>query len=125
MMMILGFIALVIIALFIIAPLFDMLWLWADPPEENSASEQRTSRLKRKTNVEYIGKHGTAITPLRPSGYIVVGGELIAARTEGDFIDESTSVTVVSAKGNDLIVKTKDKEKDNGTQRIRDDARGL
>ena len=44
----------------------------------------------------YLGKTGTAITPLRPTGVIEVGGDRIEVVTEGEFIAAGSKVRVVA-----------------------------
>jgi membrane-bound serine protease (ClpP class) len=52
----------------------------------------------------FTGKTGTAVTPLRPSGTIVVGGKRVDAMTGGEFLDQGTPVRVISTKGLAVIV---------------------
>lgn len=44
----------------------------------------------------YLGKSGTALTPLRPTGVVEVGGERIEVVTEGEFIAAGSKVRVVA-----------------------------
>ncbi len=44
----------------------------------------------------YLGKTGVALTPLRPTGVIEVGGERIEVVTEGEFIAAGSKVRVVA-----------------------------
>ena len=44
----------------------------------------------------YLGKTGIALTPLRPTGVIEVGGERIEVVTEGEFIAAGSNVRVVA-----------------------------
>lgn len=44
----------------------------------------------------YLGKTGVAITPLRPTGVIEIGGERIEVVTEGEFIAAGSNVRVVA-----------------------------
>ncbi len=44
----------------------------------------------------YLGKTGIALTPLRPTGVIEVGGERIEVVTEGEFIAAGSKVRVVA-----------------------------
>ena len=51
------------------------------------------------------GKKGTAYTVLRPSGKIMIDGQLYDAYTRGDFIDKGVEVEVVSDEGVSLQVR--------------------
>ncbi|GAA4078983.1 nodulation protein NfeD [Amphibacillus indicireducens] len=53
---------------------------------------------------DLIGKIGTAITPLRPAGTVVVNDERIDVVTEGGFIRQHTEVKVVSVAGARVVV---------------------
>ncbi len=53
---------------------------------------------------ELAGQTGTAITPLRPSGTILVGGKRVDAITGGDFLERGTSVRIVRVEGTGVIV---------------------
>lgn len=54
---------------------------------------------------DMVGKKGAAYTVLRPSGKVIVEGELYDASTRGDFIDRETPIVVVSQEGTSLKVK--------------------
>lgn len=51
------------------------------------------------------GKTGIAYTVLRPSGKIMVDGQLFDAQTRGDFVEKGQSVEVVGDEGTSLTVK--------------------
>ena len=54
---------------------------------------------------ELIGKKGTALTDLRPSGHITVEGKRLQAEAQTGHIEKDSEVTVVSGEGAHLIVK--------------------
>lgn len=54
---------------------------------------------------DLIGKEGTAQTILRPSGKILINGELYDAFTRGDYLNKGDKVIVISAEGTSLKVK--------------------
>jgi membrane-bound serine protease (ClpP class) len=54
---------------------------------------------------QLAGQTGTAATPLRPSGTILVGGKRIDAITGGEFLEKGTQVRVVRAEGAAVIVR--------------------
>lgn len=52
-----------------------------------------------------IGDTGNARTFLRPAGKVEIGKDVIDAVTEGEFLEQGTSVIVSEIKGNRIIVK--------------------
>jgi len=52
------------------------------------------------------GKKGVAYTVLRPSGKIMIDGQLYDAYTRGEYIEKDTAVLVVNDEGTSLQVKT-------------------
>ena len=57
---------------------------------------------------QFAGKTGTAATPLRPSGTILVAGHRVDAITRGEFLEKGTPVLVVRAEGLGVIVRRQD-----------------
>lgn len=53
-----------------------------------------------------IGKRGTAHTVLRPSGKIMIDGEIFDAYTRGEYIEKGQEIEVVSDEGTSLQVKS-------------------
>ena len=52
-----------------------------------------------------VGKTGLADTLLRPAGFVRVEGLRVQARAEMGFIEKDSAITVVSAKGFDVVVR--------------------
>ena len=52
-----------------------------------------------------IGKKGTAVTVLRPSGKVMVDDKMYDAYTRGDFIEKGQIVEIISEEGSSLKVK--------------------
>lgn len=52
-----------------------------------------------------VGKAGEAITPLRPSGTVLIEGKRIDAQTDGDWVEIGAPVTVVRAQGALIVVR--------------------
>ncbi len=52
-----------------------------------------------------IGKKGVAHTVLRPSGRVMIDGEVFDAYTRGDYIDKDQKIIVTSEEGTSLKVK--------------------
>ena len=51
-----------------------------------------------------VGRRGTAITTLRPSGIIEIQGRRLDAVSEGEFIAPGTPIIVVEDKGLSVVV---------------------
>lgn len=85
-------------------------WWWATKFQHTrfgrrmtlTATDTGTSQAEGITHL--AGQTGIAITPLRPSGTILVGGRRIDAITGGEFIENGTCVRIVRAEGSAVIV---------------------
>lgn len=62
-----------------------------------------TSNFKKEA---FTGKQGVAFTILRPSGKVMIDGELYDAYTRGNYIEKDTPVEVISDEGTSLKVKS-------------------
>ncbi len=51
------------------------------------------------------GQTGTAVTPLRPSGTILVAGKRVDAITGGEFIAQGAHIHIIRAEGSGVIVR--------------------
>lgn len=51
------------------------------------------------------GKTGTAYTVLRPSGKVMIGGQLFDAFSRGDFVEKGEAIVVIESEGITLKVK--------------------
>ena len=58
-----------------------------------------------------IGKEGTAQTVLRPSGKVLIEGEIHDAYTRGDYVSQGTKIVVVDDRGSGLKVKVLEESK--------------
>lgn len=54
---------------------------------------------------DLIGKIGTALTPLRPSGTALIGNERLDVVTEGSYIDKEQKIQVVQTSGLKIVVR--------------------
>jgi membrane-bound serine protease (ClpP class) len=52
-----------------------------------------------------VGDAGTALTILRPAGKVRLGGRVVTAISEGDFIDRRRDVVVVRIEGDKVFVR--------------------
>ena len=53
----------------------------------------------------WADREGTAVTALRPAGFIEIGGVRLSASTSGEFLVKGTSVRVTGAEGDHLVVQ--------------------
>ena len=70
--------------------------------DTQATSEGYTSRF---STISLVGKTGTAYTVLRPSGKVIVEGELYDAYTRGSYIEKNSLIEVIDDKGNSLKVE--------------------
>ena len=54
---------------------------------------------------EWLDREGTTVTAFRPNGFIEIGGSRLNASTSGEFLAKGTSVRVVGAEGDHLLIK--------------------
>lgn len=53
----------------------------------------------------YLGKTGTAVTPLRPAGSVDIDGQRLDVVTEGDYIKSGAEVVVYKVEGTRVVVR--------------------
>ena len=58
---------------------------------------------------DLLGRTGVAVSPLRPTGIIMIDNRRIPVQTEGSFIPKDTTVEIVAIKGSRVIVRIPDK----------------
>ena len=61
--------------------------------------------VSNKNRLELIGVEGTTLTPLRPSGTILVEDERIDVVSEGGFIAKGKRVRIVKTEGSRIVVR--------------------
>ncbi len=77
-------------------------WLWKSGAWNqfilSSSLQTDDKQIARESEqrARYLGKKGTAVTPLRPTGIAEIDGERIEVVTEGDFISAGSRVKVVA-----------------------------
>lgn len=71
------------------------------------ADEQKSDEgyVAAKDFSSYVGKVGTAMTPLRPAGVGEFGTERLDVVTEGDFIEKNVPIKIVKIEGYRLVVR--------------------
>ena len=55
----------------------------------------------------WAGQEGTVATPLRPAGFLEIGGTRLTAATSGEFLEKGAAVVVVGTEGDHLVVRRK------------------
>ncbi|WAA11501.1 NfeD family protein [Fervidibacillus halotolerans] len=70
---------------------------------DSTSTEQ--GYVSNPTRTDLIDKIGTTITPLRPSGTILIGNERIDAVTEGGFIGSGKKIIVIEVEGPRVVVR--------------------
>ncbi|WP_240647357.1 NfeD family protein [Paenibacillus nanensis] len=66
--------------------------------------------LSADVRTTLVGQAGTALTPLRPAGTALIGGERIDVVTSGEFVAAGSDVVVVKAEGTWIVVREKESE---------------
>jgi len=74
-------------------------------PYSDEELEQISSRESLVDFSHLLGRHGSAITPLMPSGKARFGQELVDVISSGDAIDRGDDVVVVQVRGNHVVVE--------------------
>lgn len=66
--------------------------------------------VSNRNRIELLGIEGVTITPLRPSGTVLIGSERVDVVSEGEFIKKDQKVAVVKVEGSRVVVRTVNKE---------------
>ena len=83
------------------APVFNRMLL--EPP--SAAEAEYIDQRESMVNYEHLlGRSGTAVTRLAPSGKAQIGDELVDVITSGEFVDRDSSVVVIEVRGNRVLV---------------------
>ncbi|MFC4411077.1 nodulation protein NfeD [Chungangia koreensis] len=69
------------------------------------ATNTESGYVSNVNRLDLLGKTGISLTPLRPSGTIIVEEERIDAVTEGSYLDSNTAVKVVKVEGSRIVVR--------------------
>ncbi|MCQ4086149.1 nodulation protein NfeD [Saccharibacillus sp. JS10] len=59
------------------------------------------------TRHELVGRDAVTLTPLRPSGTVLIDGERIDVVSEGSFIERDKAVVIVKTEGSRVVVQEK------------------
>lgn len=58
-----------------------------------------------ESDKEWLGKSGTALSPLRPAGTAEIDGERVDVVSDGDFIEPGSPIVVTRVSGNRIVVR--------------------
>ena len=58
-----------------------------------------------ETDLKWVGKRGTAATPLRPAGIADLEGERVDVVSQGEYIEADVPIEVVRVDGNRIVVR--------------------
>jgi membrane-bound serine protease (ClpP class) len=103
-----------LIAAMILIPTFLVIWFKFFPNSFMGRrlilrdSQTRETGYTSHTDPSYPdlrGKSGSAVTPLRPSGTVIIEGRRYSAVTDGEFIEKNETVTVKKTEGNRIEVR--------------------
>ncbi len=106
---ILGFILLTI--LLVVGVIKFALWHIKKAGSQNSLYLQVDQEGYHAAQIDknLIGKKGSVLSDLKPSGYILIEGKKYQAISQGEYISEGGEIIVVSGQGAYLIVKSHNK----------------
>lgn len=69
------------------------------------ATDTESGYVSNVNRVDWLGKTAITLTPLRPSGAIVMDGERIDVVSEGNYIDKGKHVKIVKVEGSRTVVR--------------------
>ena len=78
------------------------MWMWKSGAWDrfilatNLKSDERVIARESADRAKYLGKVGTATTPLRPTGIVEIDTHRIEVMTEGEYIAAGSIVTIVA-----------------------------
>jgi membrane-bound serine protease (ClpP class) len=72
---------------------------------ETELTAQQGFASAPETDRAWLGKRGTAASPLRPAGIADIEGERVDVVSDGEFIDAGEPISVVRVDGNRIVVR--------------------
>ncbi|MBY0122337.1 nodulation protein NfeD [Bacillus sp. S/N-304-OC-R1] len=94
-----------ILALIIMAKVFGRKMKFFKKIILTDATKTEEGYISNKSRLELIGLEGYALTPLRPSGTVLIEDERIDVVSDGGFILKDARVRVVKAEGSRIVVR--------------------
>ena len=58
-----------------------------------------------QTKTSFLHKTGTALTPLKPSGTVLIEGQRVDVVTDGTYVDRGVSIRVIQEDGSKIVVR--------------------
>lgn len=71
----------------------------------NTEQKNEEGYISNDKYIEYVGKRGTVLTPLRSAGTIMIDNVRLDVVSEGKFIDKNAVVEVLKVEGSSIIVR--------------------
>lgn len=59
-----------------------------------------------ESDLRWLGKRGSAVSPLRPAGIADLEGERVDVVSQGEYIEEGTPIEVIRVEGNRIVVRS-------------------
>lgn len=87
--------------------LFPKTRIWKSLRLDKAETKKDDFQSSSKELEALTGKEGISITPLRPTGTATIDGKRIDVLSEGIFIPQNTSITVINVAGNRVVVREK------------------
>jgi membrane-bound serine protease (ClpP class) len=83
--------------------------LMPSPAEHSEAAAATVNETPEIAGLEKLrGRYGKTLSPMRPSGSVLIDGHRVDALTEGMMLDENTWVKCVDVKGGRVLVRKVD-----------------
>lgn len=58
-----------------------------------------------QARTSFLHKTGTALTPLKPSGTVLIEGQRVDVVTDGTYVDRGVSIRVIQEDGSKIVVR--------------------
>lgn len=62
----------------------------------NLRQDEKVAASETEQRTRFLGREGTALTPLRPTGVVEIGDERLEVMTEGEFIAAGSRIRIVA-----------------------------
>lgn len=88
--------------------LFPKTGIWRKLRLEKAETKKENFQVSSQELKTLIGKEGSSLTSLRPSGTATIDGKRIDVVTEGIFLPQGTNIKVINVEGNKVVVRKKE-----------------
>jgi len=86
-------------------PIFFLLWKNVLGRLFAFKSSEKGFRSSARNYEELMGKEGQAVSPLRPSGTVMIDGKRYTVVTRGEMLEKGTRTKVIDVTGSRVVVK--------------------